>query len=187
MMRMITTLEQVSTRLGVKPKEAKRFVKFLIVGAIGFVVDFGFFNLLLGPINHWVLPGQWIYNLLTGVGFGDDFITHLGPSIASTISFVAAVCSNYYWNRHWTYPDSRSRSRRRQFTMFFMVSIVGVLIRIPIVFLMTPLFRSLVGGIGPLQAYTTRLADNLSLMVAVIVVLFWNFFANRHWTYNDVE
>ena len=51
MMRMITTLEQVSTRLGVKPKEAKRFVKFLIVGAIGFVVDFGFFNLLLGPIN----------------------------------------------------------------------------------------------------------------------------------------
>ena len=48
-------------------------------------------------------------------------------------------------------------------------------------------FRSLVAGIGPLQAYTTRLADNLSLMVAVIVVLFWNFFANRHWTYNDVE
>ena len=47
--------------------------------------------------------------------------------------------------------------------------------------------RSLVAGIGPLQAYTTRLADNLSLMVAVIVVLFWNFFANRHWTYNDVE
>ncbi len=121
------------------------------------------------------------------MGFGVGFITHLGPSIASTISFVAAVCSNYYWNRHWTYPDSRSRSRRRQFTMFFVVSLVGVLIRIPIVFFMTPLFRSLVSGIGPLQAYTTRLADNLSLMVAVIVVLFWNFFANRHWTYNDVK
>ena len=37
------------------------------------------------------------------------------------------------------------------------------------------------------RAYTTRLADNLSLAVAVLVVLFWNFFANRHWTYNDVE
>ena len=48
-------------------------------------------------------------------------------------------------------------------------------------------FDPLVASIGPLQAYTTRLADNLSLMVAVIVVLFWNFFANRHWTYNDVE
>ena len=66
---MITTLEVVSTRLGVKPKEAKRFVKFLIVGAIGFVVDFGFFNLLLNPINNWVMPGQWLYNLLAGLGF----------------------------------------------------------------------------------------------------------------------
>ena len=184
---MITTLEEVSTRLGVKPKEAKRFVKFLIVGAIGFVVDFGIFNLLLNPVNGWVSPGQWLYTLLAGFGFGDYFITHLGPSIASAISFVAAVVSNFLWNRYWTYPDSRSRSRRRQFTMFFLVSVVGVLIRIPIVFAMTPIFRSLVAGIGPLQAYTTRLADNLSLMVAVVVVLFWNFFANRHWTYNDVE
>ncbi len=184
---MHAMLVDVSSRLGVRPKEAKRFVKFLIVGAVGFIVDFGFFNLLLNPANQWVSPGHWLYTLLAGVGLGDRFITHLGPSIASAISFVAAVCSNFLWNRYWTYPDSRSRSRRRQFTMFFLVSVVGVLIRIPIVFLMTPLFRSLVAGIGPLQAYTTRLADNLSLMVAVVVVLFWNFFANRHWTYNDVE
>lgn len=101
---MITTLEVVSTRLGVKPKEAKRFVKFLIVGAIGFVVDFGFFNLLLNPVNGWVMPGQWLYTLLAGMGFGDYFITHLGPSIASAISFVAAVVSNFLWNRYWTYP-----------------------------------------------------------------------------------
>jgi putative flippase GtrA len=100
---------------------------------------------------------------------------------------VAAVVSNFTWNRYWTYPDSRTRSRRRQFSMFFVVSVVGVLIRIPIVFVMTPIFRSFVSSIGPLQAYTTRLADNLSLATAVLVVLFWNFFANRHWTYNDVE
>lgn len=184
---MHAMLVDVSSRLGVRPKEAKRFVKFLIVGAVGFIVDFGFFNLLLNPANQWVSPGHWLYTLLAGVGLGDRFITHLGPSIASAISFVAAVCSNFLWNRYWTYPDSRSRSRRRQFTMFFIVSAIGVVIRIPIVFFMTPVFRSLVGSVGLLQAYTTRLADNLSLAVAVLVVLFWNFFANRHWTYNDVE
>ncbi|WP_374685573.1 GtrA family protein [Promineifilum sp.] len=180
-------ITDVSSRFGINPREAKRFVKFLIVGAIGFVVDFGFFNLLLNPMNDLVSPGAALYTLLAGMGFGDYFITHLGPTLASSISFVAAVFSNFLWNRYWTYPDSRSRSRRRQFTMFFLVSIVGVLIRIPIVFLMTPLFRSFISSIGPLQAYTTRLADNLSLGVAVVVVLFWNFFANRHWTYNDVE
>ncbi len=184
---MITYFTDVSSRFGVKPKEAERFIKFLVVGAIGFIVDFGIFNLLLNPINALVLPGNGIYNVLAGAGFGDYFITHLGPTIASAISFAAAVCSNFLWNRYWTYPDSRSRSRRRQFTMFFIVSVIGVLIRIPIVFLTTPLFRSMVESVGALQAYTTRLADNLSLGVAVLVVLFWNFFANRHWTYNDVE
>ena len=99
---MITTLAHMSSRLGVNPKEAERFVKFLIVGAIGFIVDFGFFNLLLNPINNWVSPGQWLYTILAGMGFGDYFITHLGPSIASSISFVAAVVSNFLWNRYWT-------------------------------------------------------------------------------------
>ncbi len=184
---MITYFAGVSSRFGVNPKEAERFMKFLVVGGIGFIVDFGIFNLLLNPVNALVMPGTWFYNLLAQFGFSEYFITHLGPTIASAISFVAAVVSNFLWNRYWTYPDSRSRSRRRQFTMFFLVSVVGVLIRIPIVFFMTPIFRSLVGSIGALAAYTTRLADNLSLAVAVLVVLFWNFFANRHWTYNDVE
>ncbi len=184
---MITYFAGVSSRLGVNPKEAERFIKFLVVGAIGFIVDFGIFNLLLNPVDTLLTPGNSLYTLLAGFGFSDYFITHLGPTLASAVSFVAAVVSNFLWNRYWTYPDSRSRSRRRQFTMFFLVSVVGVLIRIAIVFFLTPVFRSLVSSIGPLQAYTTRLADNLSLAVAVLVVLFWNFFANRHWTYNDVE
>ena len=184
---MITYFAGKTSRFGVKPKEAERFIKCLVVGGIGFVVDFGIFNLILNPMNALVMPGTWLYELLAGMGFSEYFITHLGPTLAASISFVAAVCSNFLWNRYWTYPDSRSRSRRRQFTMFFIVSVVGVLIRIPIVFFMTPIFRSMVGNVGALQAYTTRLADNLSLGVAVLVVLFWNFFANRHWTYNDVE
>lgn len=184
---MITYFTDVSSRFGINPKEAERFIKFLVVGGIGFVVDFGIFNLLLNPMNALVAPGSSQYTMLTGLGLSNYFVTHLGPTIASAISFVAAVFSNFLWNRYWTYPDSRSRSRRRQFTMFFLVSVVGVFIRIPIVFLMTPVFRSMVSHVGMLQAYTTRLADNLSLAVAVLVVLFWNFFANRHWTYNDVE
>lgn len=184
---MISYFAGKTSRFGVKPKEAERFFKFLVVGGIGFIVDFGIFNLILNPMNALVMPGTRVYEFLLGFGFSDYFITHLGPTIAAAISFVAAVLSNFLWNRYWTYPDSRSRSRRRQFTMFFIVSVVGVLIRIPIVFLMTPVFRSMVGSIGILQAYTNRLADNLSLAVAVLVVLFWNFFANRHWTYNDVE
>ncbi len=31
------------------------------------------------------------------------------------------------------------------------------------------------------------LGDNLAVAFAVGIVMFWNFFINRYWTYNDVE
>jgi putative flippase GtrA len=31
------------------------------------------------------------------------------------------------------------------------------------------------------------LGKNFTLVVAVGVVMLWNFFANRYWTYNDVD
>jgi putative flippase GtrA len=29
-------------------------------------------------------------------------------------------------------------------------------------------------------------SQNLSLAASILIILFWNFFANRIWTYNDV-
>lgn len=39
--------------------------------------------------------------------------------------------------------------------------------------------------IGPTRA--ALIGENLALVVAVIVVLFWNFGVNRLWTYSDVQ
>jgi putative flippase GtrA len=38
-----------------------------------------------------------------------------------------------------------------------------------------------------LAPYAVRIGKNLSLMLAVGIVMFWNFFVNRYWTYNDVD
>lgn len=184
---MISMLADASTRFGVNPKEAERFIKFLVVGAIGFVVDFGVFNLLINPVSAWLLPGHWLYEWLTSLGFSVFFVEHLAPTLAGAVSFVAAVSSNFMWNRYWTYPDSRSKSRRRQFTMFLTVSVVGFLIRLPLITFLNPIFKTVVEAIPLLEPYSTRIAANMALGVAVVVVLFWNFFANRYWTYNDVE
>ena len=184
---MTTIITGVSERFGIKPKETERFVKFLVVGAIGFVVDFTVFNLLVGPFVSAVSSGHLLYDWLTGFGLSHDFVTHLGPTLASTVSFTVAVMSNFLFNRYWTYPDSRSKSRRRQFVMFLVVSTVGIFIRIPIVTFLNPLFKSAFEAIPVFASYATRLAANAALAVAVLVVLFWNFFVNRFWTYNDVE
>lgn len=139
-----------------------------MVGAIGAVVDFGTFNLLR-----------------SGVGMLDE--------IAQSISFLAAVTSNFLWNRYWTYPDSRSKPMGRQASQFLIVNVVGLATRTAVFWLIKPTMIVLAGDlldtfIGDTSAsQAVDLGVNLALVVAVIVVLFWNFGVNRVWTYSDVR
>src|SRR5512134_3557605 len=100
-------MTQIATLPKSKRKEVKRFLKFLVVGSTGFIVDFGMFNLLLKALNF-------------------------PPILAQAISFTLAAINNFLWNRYWTYPDSRSKPILRQFGMFFVLSVIGLLIRTPI-------------------------------------------------------
>ena len=112
---------------------------------------------------------------------------------ANTFSFTAAVVSNFMWNRYWTYPDSRSKPIRTQLTQFFVVNIVGwgintlilMLLRDPFVTRMELIGSSTVLLADPETAY--KFGYNLAKVVATAVVLFWNFFINRIWTYSDAE
>ncbi len=145
------------------PKERVRFVRFAVVGAIGFVVDFLVFNLLSYIFS---MPAIW----------------------ASVFSFTAAVISNFSWNRLWTYPDSRSKRMSRQIWEFAAVSVLGLLLRTLIFALVeTPfvnLFRNLA---SPLPLPPTLLGHNLALAFTVGVIMFWNFYINRYWTFADVD
>ena len=145
------------------PKERTRFLRFAVVGTIGAVVDFGTFNLL-------------------------TLLTPIPAVIASVISFIIAVVNNFLWNRYWTYTDSRSKPVSRQLVQFFAINIIGLAIR-------TPLFAGLENVLirwfsnFSLSSFLTPtfLGHNFSLATAVVVVMMWNFFANRYWTYNDVK
>jgi putative flippase GtrA len=155
-------LEHLLTYTRTNRRELERFVKFMVVGVIGALVDFGTYNLLIESAK-------------------------LPPEAAGAISFVLAICSNFTWNRYWTYPDSRSKPLARQFTQFFVVNALGIVIRLPIIALTRNAFAALSQGLfalGPETAET--LGNNLALAVAVVVVMLWNFFVNRFWTYSDV-
>ena len=144
-------------------KERGRFLKFTVVGGIGALVDFGAFNLLAE-------------------------IAHVPEVYAQSISFVLAVFSNFIWNRFWTYPDSRSKRLSNQLVQFFLVNFIGLMIRTPIFALLhTPLEHLLAGGPLPRPLTPDIVGNNLALAFAVGIVLFWNFFVNRYWTYSDVD
>jgi putative flippase GtrA len=184
---MVSIFTGVAGRFGLNEREAERFFKFAVVGVIGFIVDFGIFNLSLRPFELLLDSGTALHNFFVGLGLNDEQTVSLARTFASTLSFIAAIVSNFLWNRYWTYPDSRSRSIRRQLAQFTVVSVAGILIRVPIITYTHTPFTNLVASVSSLEPYSVRIGDNLSLVLAVLVVMFWNFFVNRYWTYNDVE
>ena len=143
-------------------KERHRFYKFAIVGAVGAVVDFGVFNLLKLAAGLPTLP-------------------------AAVISFVAAVLNNFIWNRYWTYPESKAKRPGPQLVQFAVVSTIGLGIR---ALTITPLETWIETNLNqyqlalPIDNHT--IAANLSLALLIGLVMLWNYFVNRYWTYRDV-
>jgi len=171
---MIAQIANIAGRFGINPKEAERFTKFVIVGTIGFILDFGTLTFLIEVVN---LPGLVAENTAFSAG--------VGLVLANTISFSLAVLSNFTLNRYWTYPESRTKRKRLQLPQFALVSIVGLLINNVIFALTTPLFNSL---LDILEFIPDSIDGYMpAKILATIVVLFWNFFVNRYWTYRNVK
>jgi putative flippase GtrA len=107
---------------------------------------------------------------------------------AGSISFICAVMSNFTLNRFWTYPESRSRHVLHQLDMFFLVNAAGILIRIPILHFVEPPMAGTFESMAHLSsAAAESLAKNATLALAIGIVMIWNYFINRYWTYNDIE
>ncbi len=171
----------VANRFGNKSKEVERFLKFAVVGAFGAVVDFGTVFVLQATVLPPIEGESW------------------RVVVATTIAFCAAILSNFVWNRLWTYPDSRSKSARRQLFLFAFISLVGWLVRTvwvrlayrPLGQAVMPIAEPIIHSFNPAYIASPTAVGKLgtfaALFIGVIVVMFWNFFANRYWTYNDVD
>jgi putative flippase GtrA len=157
----------------------ERFLKFAVVGIVGAIVDFGVLNLLQTTVLR---------------PHGADVT--LKVAMATGTAFTAAVTSNFIWNRYWTSPDSRTRSLYQQLAQFFVVNTIGLIFRLWFVrTTFGPLGHAGVSALHSLgmshraftSAATSQLGTNFAQFFAVWIVMLWNYFVNRYWTYNDVE
>jgi putative flippase GtrA len=174
-------INAIANRFGSKSKEVERFLKFAFVGALGAVIDAGTLFMLQATILAPVEPNK-----------------DMKVVVASTIAFIIAVISNFTWNRYWTYPDSRSRPIRRQLAQFAFISVVGwvgrtIWIRtsyhwLGAVFMpvFLPEIQLLRPGYIPSESAEAKLGTMVAWFIGVVIVMVWNFLANRYWTYNDV-
>jgi putative flippase GtrA len=130
-------------------KEFQRLARFLAVGALGTVLDFG------------------LLTLLKSIG--------ILTLLANTVAFTAGVLNNFTWNRLWTFSDIRNSDWRVQFGQFLAVSLIGLALNNAILLTTETFLGSLLGrdeyGYLPAKVLATG------------VVVFWNYFANRNWTF----
>lgn len=80
-----------------------QFLKFGIVGALAFIIDYG----LLAFLTE---------------------VFHLNYLLSATISFTASVVFNYLASMRYVFTHKESMSRRREFVIFVILSVIGLII-----------------------------------------------------------
>ncbi len=141
-------------------REVKRFVKFALVGTAGMVTHMTIFNILM-------------------LGLSVD------PRVANAIGFSTAVIQNFSLNRTWTFPESRSRKAGAQLGQFAIISLIGLAINSLVFSVVSHFLEPVWATIIADPALAHAINNNFALATAIGVVLFWNFTANRLWTFRN--
>lgn len=95
---------------------------------------------------------------------------------ANSISFMAGLLNNFTWNRLWTFGDTVKPDWRKQLAQFTLVSLVGLALNNLIVLSLEGFFSL---WINAQWSYLP------AKVIATGVVVFWNYFANRMWTFKN--
>ena len=82
---------------------AEQFMKFGVVGTIAFFIDYGLLALLTEVFGVWYLA-------------------------SATISFTVSVIFNYLASMRYVFTHKEDMSRRREFVIFVVLSVIGLLI-----------------------------------------------------------
>src|SRR5258706_858992 len=116
------------------------------------------------------------------VGRGLDFslltllkLAGLPTLFANSLSFTAGLANNFTWNRLWTFNDVLDVDWKKQLMQFTLVSLVGLVLNNFIVLWLEAVFSSIFGG--------SELSYLPAKVIATGAVVFWNYFANRSWTF----
>lgn len=106
----------------------RELMKFGTVGAFAFVIDVGLFNVILHATDK--------------------------PLTSKTISTVVATTVSYVGNRYWTFRRRQRSTVRREYTLFFVLNGIGLLISLACLYVSHYVL-----------GFTSRLADNIAANV----------------------
>ena len=131
-----------------------QIAKFVEVGILNTVIDFGILNLLI-----------W----LTGITSG------LAIAPLNAFSFLCATTNSYFWNKFWTFKKAGTATGK-EFTQFLIISAIGIGINTGIVVAGTSL-------ISPFFGMSAGAWANVMKLLATFVSMTWNFLGYKLWVF----
>jgi len=134
----------------------RQFIKFCIIGASSTIIDWGIFSILFN--RNW------------------------NPNVAQLTSFSIAVTNGFMWNSHWTFRGLGTGRKHEQFVKFCAVNLIGLALTLIII---NTVFYLLDGRLLH-KGETDRIHTFLSKGVALVLVVSWNFLANKRWTFRGM-
>ena len=144
--------------IGRKVKTVYEAVKFLIVGGLNTLVDFGVLNILI-----------LIFSAASGTLY----------TIFKAVSFIVAVLNSYAWNKLWTF-GSHEKTDAKKIIRFFTVSIIGFGINVIIASI-------IVNVLAPPAGSSETLWANVGAIVATVASMVWNFIGYKYFVFHRKE
>jgi len=133
---------------------AKKFLfvlqlaKHILVGLLVVLVDLEIFTLLIGLFS---VESGWF------------------SGTAKAISFLVSVSTiKFFGNKYWAFEEKEKNNIGRQFTVFLIVTLVGLIIDVSS-------FLCLIKIIVPQLGLTSRVWIKISVIIAAIIAAAWNF------------
>lgn len=176
-------IQAVHNQMHALPTGVKQFLKFATVGALNTAIDWGlgfFLTFYTGIPRLLGTPFATLLHLPAGLVGASVRPEVAAVWITKILSSGTATINSFIWNRRWTFQIRDRHARTRQFAKFVIVNIIGMTLNATITTLI----------VRPFLPAPPKLIFMLAQATATGIVLFWNFFANKYWTFrtpNKVE
>ena len=128
-----------------------------VIGFIAFLIDLVIFNFLRFAGGEGVLFDR--------------------PLTAKVLSVLVATTFAFVGNRHWTFKERSRSTIRRQYTMFFVFNVIGMVIALSCLWISHYVL-----------GYESALADNISAnFVGLILGTMFRFWGYHNWVFPAQE
>lgn len=157
----------------------RQFLKFCIVGASSFIVDFGVRWLLMFvvPWHNELMSqalGRWLNETAPRLFPYDKDISDAAVPIITIIAASIAILNSFIWNRAWTFEIKGKEERMAQLRRFYAVAIIGLVLNTAV----TRAFYTIIPG-HPKRSLA------IATMIAAAVVAVWNFTGQRLYAFRS--